>query len=112
MFTKRAQINTSGVGRGGHSAAPAGACNDNRPVRRPAADARRMPRRVLACRWRQAPAGGLECIWHIGTAEASASEEPGIGWLIVLALPPFGTRAPVQRPFGMAPYLRTRADAS
>lgn len=102
MFTKRAQFPTFGTGRGGRSAAPGAACNDNHPLRRPAADARRMPRRALACRWRQAPTGGLECIWHIATAEASASEEPGIGWPIVRALPPLGTRPPVQQPFGIA----------
>jgi hypothetical protein len=94
MFTKRAQFHMFGVGRGGHSAAPAGPCNDNHSVRRLAANVERMPRRVLGCRWRQTPTGRLECMWHVETADASAAEEPGIGWLIVLALPLLRTCAP------------------
>jgi hypothetical protein len=39
---------------------------------------RRTRRPVLFCRWRTAPGGALECVWHRDIEAASAGEEPEI----------------------------------
>jgi hypothetical protein len=51
-------------------------CNDNQ--RASAALSRRTRRPVLFCRWRMAPGGALECVWHTDIEAASAGEEPGL----------------------------------
>jgi hypothetical protein len=51
------------------------ACNDNqRPLS--TASLRRTRRPVLFCRWRNAPGGALECVWHTDVEAAGAGEEP------------------------------------
>ena len=64
MFAKLARLHLFGRGRRDASILSAAPCNDNRPVRRVALAAPPVPRRVLACRWHQTPAGKLECTWH------------------------------------------------
>ena len=51
-------------------------CNDNQ--RASTASFRRTRRPVLFCRWRTAPGGALECVWHTDTEAASAGEQPGL----------------------------------
>jgi hypothetical protein len=77
MFAKRARSQNFtrdfqlGLGR---SAAMVRPCNDNRPVR-PTSQSRASRRSGLFCRWRQTPAGRLECHWHTDKAAPDLSEE-------------------------------------
>jgi hypothetical protein len=52
-------------------------CNDNQGALSTALF-RRTRRPTLSCRWRLAPGGTLECVWHTDTEAASAGEEPGL----------------------------------
>jgi hypothetical protein len=52
-------------------------CNDNQRALS-TASFRRTRRPVLFCRWRTAPGGALECVWHRDVEAASAGEEPEI----------------------------------
>jgi len=79
MFAKLAQFNSFGRQHALLSAAKTASCNDNHPVRRPAAASPRARRQILVCGWRQVPATGrLECFWQVEPAGAAAAEEPGI----------------------------------
>jgi hypothetical protein len=51
-------------------------CNDNQ--RASTALFRRTRRPALFCRWRTAPGGALECVWHTDIEAASAGEAPGL----------------------------------
>lgn len=83
MVTKLARFHIFGRGPEQRAGTVAEYCNDNRSVRRPVTNSQPMPRRILVCHWREAPlTGALECSWHIESGDASAAEEPGIGWLI------------------------------
>jgi hypothetical protein len=52
-------------------------CNDNQRALS-TASFRRTRRPLLFCRWRTAPGGALECVWHMDIEAASAGEEPQI----------------------------------
>jgi hypothetical protein len=52
-------------------------CNDNQRGLS-TASFRRARRPMLFCRWRTAPGGALECVWHTDPEAASADEEPGL----------------------------------
>jgi hypothetical protein len=67
--------------------------NDNRPALS-TTSSRRTRRPVLLCRWRTAPGGALECVWHTDTQSVSAGEEPQICRLDEL----------LQRANGIAPF--------
>ena len=74
MFAKRAKSQNFkrdfhlGLGRNVR------ACNDNQPVG--LASRSRLSRRSgLFCRWRQTPAGRLECWWHTDKAPPDSGEE-------------------------------------
>jgi hypothetical protein len=77
MFAKRARSQNFtrdfqlGLGR---SAAMVRACNDNQPLR-PTSQSRAARRSGLFCRWRQTPAGRLECRWHTEKAAGDLSED-------------------------------------
>lgn len=84
MFAKYAQfrVHTRGLAHGaGITAAP---CNDNRRAGRIVAGLARKERPVLVCRWHMvASTGALACTWQT-EQDASASEEPAIGWRVDL----------------------------
>jgi hypothetical protein len=77
MFAKRARSQNFtrdfqlGLGR---SAAMVRASNDNQPVR-PTLQSRASRRSGLFCRWRQTPAGRLECRWRTDKAASDLSED-------------------------------------
>lgn len=77
MFAKRArsQYFTRDFHPGlGRSSATARACNDNQPLR-VTAPSRLSRRSGLFCRWRQTPAGRLECQWHTDQTAPDSGEE-------------------------------------
>ncbi len=78
MFAKLARFRTFKRTVGRRFGAADTPCNDNQPVRRVIASSRQLRRPVLLCRWHKAPAGALECSWHLGAIAASNAEEPGI----------------------------------
>lgn len=52
-------------------------CNDNQRALS-TTSFRRTRRPALFCRWRTAPGGTLECVWHTDIEASSAGEEPEI----------------------------------
>lgn len=52
-------------------------CNDNQRALSTALF-RRFRRPVLFCRWRTAPGGALECVWHTDIEAGSGGEESGL----------------------------------
>jgi len=77
MFAKR--VKSQNIKRDfhlglGRNAATIRACNDNQPVRLTSRS--RLSRRTgLFCRWRQTPAGRLECCWHSDRVPPESGEE-------------------------------------
>jgi hypothetical protein len=76
MFAKLAQFGR--FGRTHKAGIVFRSSNDGHLLR--LAASRRPPRRVLACRWRKTPTGGLECVWGIERTEVTAvPQESQIG---------------------------------
>jgi hypothetical protein len=75
MLAKLAGLPRFGRSMAGRFAIAATPCNDNQPIRRAIAP-RRLRRPLLFSRWRQTPAGALECSWHIETM--ANADEPGM----------------------------------
>lgn len=78
MIAKLAQFSAFVRVGGRLSARVAAADNDNRPVRRFAGPARTRRRPILVRRWHIAPAGTLECSWHVQDSAVCTGDEPGI----------------------------------
>src|SRR5271155_3865353 len=88
MFAKLAKFRAFDRNRARNSVATAVPCNDNQASRRAVASSPRLPRRILVCRWRKvAPAGALECSWHIERHGGPVADEPGLSWLTLPSWP-------------------------
>jgi hypothetical protein len=61
--------------------------NDNTMTARAAGEQRQTRRPKLACRWRPAIGGGLECYWDIEPDDGAATEEPDQRWMSIYDRP-------------------------
>lgn len=103
MFAKFTQLHGFGGGRGRRPQAAAAACNNKDSARCTVHHVRRLPRRVLTCRWQETPTGALTCVWGYERVDAPAADEPPTRRLIgrlkrllalsVVARPPLGLAA-------------------
>jgi hypothetical protein len=96
MFTKLAQFRLFGRGRALPALPTIGHHSDDRDNLL-VGNLRRARRPTLVCRWRNAPSGGLECVWHTVGAGCADKHEPVLLDQRILRLT--DVRAAARRPF-------------
>jgi len=97
MFAKIAKFRDASARKAAPGPVTLAHSNDNTMTARAAGGPRRSRRANLACHWRPASGGGLECYWAIALADNAATEEPDQRWICTS-----------RRPLSTLPHMRGR----
>ena len=93
MFAKTAKFRVARVLQAAPRFVTLAHSNDNTMAVRAAGEQRRTRRPKLACHWRLATGGGLECHWDMEPDDGAATEEPDQRWISIYDHPFLSRRA-------------------